>query len=147
MTLITMAVVTSFVPWAFSFDLNRGKRSDVGSCDDFDSTALSQLTLSVEQTTEINILREAFLKDTRPIEDKMLSKRNDLKLLWLQQNPDKEKITIVQKQIRALRNQINDKREVYRLKVYNLLTHEQEERLKSCNPGRSHSHDMRSRTR
>jgi len=142
-TFMTVVAVTAFATSAFSFGSGSGKGNDVVSYDDFDQTVLSQLNLTVEQITEINVLREAFLKDTRPIVHKMLGKRSALKTLWLQQNPDEEKIAIAHEEMRALRNQIKDKKDVYRLNVYNVLTPEQKEKLKSYGSGRGLRHGMR----
>jgi len=52
----------------------------------------------------------------------MFSKRGDLRLLWLQTSPNQAKITAVQKEIRNLRDQIQDKRTSQRLAVFNVLT-------------------------
>ncbi|HVO68358.1 MAG TPA: Spy/CpxP family protein refolding chaperone [Syntrophales bacterium] len=146
-TLFTLVFVLSFSHSVSSFSISSGKENGIGPHDDFDPTVLSQLNLTVQQVTEISFLRETFLKETRPLEDKMFAKRNDLKQLWLHQNPDKEKIAIAQEEIRALRNQIRDKRDVYQLKIYNMLTQEQKEKLQSCGPNCGFGHSMRTRVR
>jgi Spy/CpxP family protein refolding chaperone len=87
--------------------------------------AASQLNLTAEQTEKIKVLRETHLKNVTPLRDKMFSKRAELKLLWLQTSPDQNKIMSVQKEIRALRDQLEDKRTSHRLDVFNLLTPEQ----------------------
>ena len=87
--------------------------------------AAGQLNLTAEQTEKIKALRDAHLKDVTPLRDKMFSKRSELKLLWLQASPDQNKIMAVQKEIRALRDQLEDKRTGHRLAVFNLLTPEQ----------------------
>ncbi len=143
--LFTVAIVIASAHSAFSF--NSGKVNGVDTYDEFNPTVLPQLNLSVKQMTDINVLRETFLKDTRPLEHEMFIKRSELKRLWLQQNPDKEKIEIVREEIRVLRNQVKDNRNVYRLKVYNLLTQDQKEKLKSCVPPGNHGRQMRSRTK
>jgi len=143
-TLLTVVAVTAFTTSAFSFGSGSRRGNGVRSCDDFDPTVLSQLNLTVEQITAINVLREAFVKDTRPIVDKMLSKRSDLKALWLQQNPDEEKIAIAHEEIKILRNQIKDKKDVYLHNVYNVFAPEQKEKLKSYGSGRGLRHGMRS---
>lgn len=143
MTLVTVIIVTAFAAFAFASGPGPGRGHGGEPYDSFDQATLSQLNLTADQTTKINAFREAFLKDTKPLQDKMFSKRGDLKLLWLQQNPDQEKILAVQKEIRALRDQIQEKRDVYRLNVYNVLTPEQKEKLKSYGPGRGFGHGMR----
>ncbi len=107
-----------------------------GDCYGADLTAVPGVNLTTEQTGKINALREAHLKDVKPIRDKMYSKRGDLRLLWLQKNPDQEKINKIQKEIRTLRDQMEDKKDNYRLGVLKVLTPEQQEKLNSYRPGR-----------
>jgi Spy/CpxP family protein refolding chaperone len=101
-----------------------------------DIPASSQLGLTAEQTAKIKALREAHLKDIKPLQDKMFSKRGELKLLWLQTKPDQEKIMAVQKEIRGLRDQMQDKRTSQRLAVFNVLTPEQQTKAQTFMGGR-----------
>jgi Spy/CpxP family protein refolding chaperone len=141
--LVTLFTVTAFAASAFATGPGWGRGHGGEGYYGKDITLMSELNLTAEQTTKINAFREAFLKDSKPLQDKMFSKRGDLKILWLQQNPDEEKILAMQKDIRALRDQIQEKRDVYRLNVYNVLTPEQKEKLKSYGPGRGFGHGMR----
>jgi Spy/CpxP family protein refolding chaperone len=100
-----------------------------------DPAALRGLNLTPEQTTKIDELRTAFLKDTKPLRDKMFSKRGDLRLLWLDRNPDQEKITAAQKEMRALRDQMQDKRTAFLLEIRKTLTPEQQAKLNSYRGG------------
>jgi Spy/CpxP family protein refolding chaperone len=95
-----------------------------------------RFNLTAEQTAKINALREAHLRDVKPIRDTMFSKRGDLRLLWLQKNPDQEKIRQTQKEIRTLRDQMEDKKDTLRLEVLKVLTPEQQEKLNAYRPGR-----------
>src|SRR5512136_469281 len=130
-TLIAAVAVTAFVASAFAFGPGWGRGHGGGPCYGGDITALTELNLTAEQTAKVNALREAHLRDIKPLQDKMFSKRGDLKLLWLQTNPDKDKIMAAQKEIRTLRDQMQDKMTVYRLAVLKVLTPEQQEKLKS----------------
>jgi len=134
--LVTTIVVTALVTYAFSFDpgwdRGHGGAGSYGPTTSF----LSQLNLTPEQTAKINALREAFLRDIKPLRDKMFSKRGDLRLLWLQTNPDQNKIIAAQREIRALRDQLQDKVTTYRLDVLKILTPEQQEKVKSFRLGR-----------
>jgi len=96
--------------------------------------AIPGMNLTAEQTAKIDAIRANGLKDIKPILDKMFSKRGDLKLLWLEKNPDQKKIAETKKEIRALRDQMEDKIDSYRLEALNLLTSEQKEKLKSLRP-------------
>jgi Spy/CpxP family protein refolding chaperone len=131
MTLVTVIAVTAFAASALAFGPGWGRGHGGGPCYGGDITALSELNLTAEQTAKTNALREAHLKDIKPLQDKMFSKRGELKLLWLQTNPDKDKIITVQKEIRTLRDQMQDKMTSYRLDVLKVLTPEQQEKLKS----------------
>lgn len=143
MTLVTVIIVTVLAASTFAYGHDRGRGHGGGPYDGCEPAVLSQLDMNVEQTTKINAFRDACLKDSKPLKDYMLSKRGDLKMLWLQQNPDQEKILALQKEIMALKDQFKEKRDVYRLNVYNLLTPEQKEKLKSYGPDRGFRHDMR----
>ena len=60
----------------------------------------------------------------------MFIKRGDLKMLWLDKNPNQTKILAVQKEIRNLRGQIQDRATKYRLSVMKELTTEQQDKIK-----------------
>jgi len=83
------------------------------------------LDLTSEQTAKINSLREAYLQDIKPIQDQLYAKRGDMRLLWLAKTPDQDKILALQKEIRSLRDQLGDKRTIYRLDARKVLTPEQ----------------------
>lgn len=59
----------------------------------------------------------------------MFDKSAELRKLWLQVNPDKDKINAKQKEVRALRDQLEDKRTAFRLEINKLMTAEQKEKL------------------
>lgn len=143
MTFVTVVAVTAFAASAFAFGPGWGRGHGGGHCYGGDVTALSGLNLTAEQTAKVNALREAHLKDVKPLQDKMLSKRGELRLLWLKQNPDQEKILAMQKEIRTIRDQMQDKRTVHRLNVLKVLTPEQQEQLKTFGPGRGYGQGMK----
>jgi Spy/CpxP family protein refolding chaperone len=60
----------------------------------------------------------------------MHSKAGDLRLLWLEKSPDEAKIRATEKEIRALRDQMQDKGTDYRWAAYKVFTPEQQELLK-----------------
>jgi Spy/CpxP family protein refolding chaperone len=96
-----------------------------------DITAIPDLNLTEEQSAKITSLRETFLKDIKPLQDKLFSKRGDLKLLWRDKNPNQAKILATQKQIRTLRGQIQDRATVHQLAVRKALTSEQQDKIKA----------------
>jgi Spy/CpxP family protein refolding chaperone len=143
MTLITVFAVTVFAASAFASGPGWGRGHGGGPCYGGDVTALPELNLTADQTAKINALRETHLKDVKPLQDKMFSKRGELRLLWLQQNPDQDKILAAQKEIRTIRDQMQDKMTVHRLNVLKVLTPEQQEKLKALGPGRGFGRGMK----
>jgi len=101
-----------------------------------DMAAMNQLNLTAEQIEKIKVLRETHVKDIKPIRDKMFSKRGELRLLWLQTSPDQHKIMAMQKEIRSLRDQLEDKQTSQRLAVFNVLTPEQQTKAQAYGAGR-----------
>lgn len=94
-------------------------------------TMYGKLNLTADQKARIEVLRDALRRDIGPLQEQMFSKRGELKQLWLQASPDKEKILAVQKEIRAIRDQIQDKAIAHRVDVFNILTPEQQEKVKT----------------
>jgi Spy/CpxP family protein refolding chaperone len=98
--------------------------------------AWAKLNLSDEQKTKIEALVKASQKEIRPLSEKMFDKSVALRRLWLQENPDKDKILALQKEVRTLRDQIEDKSTVLRLEIRKLLTPDQQEKLANSGWGR-----------
>jgi Spy/CpxP family protein refolding chaperone len=94
------------------------------------------LDLTAEQTAKINALREAHLKESKPLRDQIYAKSGDLRLLWLAKTPDQEKILALQKEVRNLRDQLTDKMTSYRLEARKVLTPEQLTKIQSYGLGR-----------
>jgi len=127
--LTVLLLVTAFVMPANAMR-GGGKGQGCGFCNGNDLSGVQGLNLTAEQNTKIGDLRTAHLKDVKPLQDKMHSKAGDLRLLWLEKNPDEAKIRAAEKELRALRDQIADKKSDYRWAVYKTLTPEQQELLK-----------------
>jgi Spy/CpxP family protein refolding chaperone len=124
-----LLLVTAFVMPADAMR-GGGKGQGYGVCNGNDLSGVQGLNLTAEQKTKISDLRIAHLKDVKPLQDKMHSKAGDLRLLWLEKTPDEAKIRATEKEIRALRDQMQDKGSDYRWAVYKSLTPEQQELLK-----------------
>ena len=105
-----------------------GNVADIGAARD--------LNLTAEQTAKINAMREAHLKDIKPLQDQMLSKSGELRSLWLAATPDREKINALQKEAQGLRDQMTDKFTTYRLAVLQVLTPEQQAKVQAYGIGR-----------
>lgn len=143
MTLVTLLVVTALAASSYAFGPGWGRGHGGGYCYGMNDAALSNLNLTADQNAKITALREAHLKDVKPLQDKIFSKRGELRLLWLQTNPDENKINATQKEMRNLRDQMHDKRTAYRLNVLKVLTPEQQSQLKSSRLGHGFGHGMK----
>ena len=133
---VLIASALASTTFAYGWGGGWGRGHGRGACDggpgyDRDIQAIPELGLTAEQTAKIRDLREENLKDIKPLRDKMFSKRGELKLLWLQKTPDREKITAVQKEIGSLRDQMQDKRTSHRLAMFNVLTPEQRTKVQA----------------
>ncbi|MGD0278693.1 MAG: Spy/CpxP family protein refolding chaperone [Smithella sp.] len=130
--ILTMTVVMSILlaVTAFAFGPNEGSRA----CDEkgpayHHDEVWKKLNLSDEQKTKIEAIRTSAGKEIRPIREKMFDKSVELRRLWLQANPDKDKITTAQKEMRKLRDLKDDKVTAMRLEIRKVLTPEQNEKL------------------
>jgi zinc resistance-associated protein len=136
MVLVLVALATTSFAYGWGQGMHGGRGPGYGNCQSGDLPGLAALTLTADQEAKIKSLREAQLKETKTIYDKMYSKRGELKLLWLQQTPEQGKIVAVQKEIRSLRDQLQDKKTNHRLAVLKVLTPEQQTKVQSFMAGR-----------
>lgn len=143
--LLSLTVATQL----FALDCNKGGRH--GMRDEAKQhegagiyALFAKLNLNASQKAQIKTMRDDFLREIKPLQDKMFSKRGDLRLLWLETSPDKNKIMALQKEMRAIRDQIQDKAVSLRLDIFNLLTPEQKEKIKAAVAEKraKHSHGM-----
>ena len=62
--------------------------------------ALIDLNLNSDQASRINLLRDALLRDLKPLQGDVSKKRLELKLIWTEYSPYDEKISVMQKDIK-----------------------------------------------
>ena len=93
------------------------------------------LNLTPEQTQKMQALRETHFKETIPLRNEIMSKRIELQTLWVQDNPDQEKILAKQREINAVRTQLQEKATKHRLEMRQVLTPEQRAKIGAF-PGR-----------
>ncbi|NLA41697.1 MAG: Spy/CpxP family protein refolding chaperone [Smithella sp.] len=118
---------------AFAWGPGPGKGRGYGPCGD---ASLERLNLTDEQKVKIEALQDANYKATRPVREKIFDKSVELRRLWLQANPDRGKITAAQKELRTLRNEMEDRATNLRLEVNKVLTPEQKDQLANLPWGR-----------
>ena len=139
-TILAVLVVFALATATFAFGWGQGpwggRGPGYGPCQSGDVQGLPGLNLSADQENKIRTLRDAHLKEIKPLQDQLFSKRGELKLLWLQQQPNEEKITAVQREIRNLRDQLQDKETKHRFAVLKVLTPEQQTKVQSFSAGR-----------
>ena len=102
--------------------------------------ALASLNLTAEQSEKIRALRESLLKEVTPIRAQVLSKRTEMRLLWIQTKLDPDKIKATQREARNLMGEMQDKRTDFRLAFRNILTPEQTSKLLAQGIGRRMDH-------
>ena len=98
--------------------------------------ALWNLDLTTEQNAKIEALQDANYKAVRPLREKMFDKSVELRREWLKANPSKDKINAAQKELRTLRDNIEDKNTALKLEIRKVLTPEQNEKLANSRWGR-----------
>jgi Spy/CpxP family protein refolding chaperone len=128
--LIAAAIATA----ALAFDSGRGP--GYGPCGRGDFPGFDKLNLTADQKTRITEMKDAHCRETKPLQEKMIETRDNLRKLWLDVNPNQGMIIAAQKEMRSTRDQMQDKMTLFRLATLNVLTPEQKEKLKSFAEGR-----------
>ncbi len=90
--------------------------------------------LTAEQSAKLKELREQHEKEVLPLRNELISKRVELRSLWLQANPDEAKIKAKQHEITELENKLREKMTEHRLESQKILTPEQQAQLQSAKP-------------
>jgi Spy/CpxP family protein refolding chaperone len=137
--LTLMAIALGALLTVSAFAIGPGGCSGNGPGGDGDhhrDKIFKKLNLSDEQKTKIETLITENRKAIRPFREKMFDKSVELRRLWLQVNPDKDKIYAAQKEIRTVRDQMQDKITAMRLEIRKVLTPEQNEKLANSRWGR-----------
>ncbi len=132
MVLLFMAVIATS---AFGFGWGRGPGFGYGPCGDF--TGYSGLELTADQKAQLAAMRDAQFKEIAPLREQMFAKRDEVRKLWLEPTPDKARILAAQKEMRTLRDQMQDQMTAFRLDALKVLTPEQQEKIKSAVSGRA----------
>jgi len=87
------------------------------------------LKLSPEQVEKMKAQRKSFFEQALPLRNELMSKKFELKALWMQTNPDEGKILAKQKEINDLSAQLGEKVTKNRLEMRKILTPEQQAQL------------------
>ena len=90
-----------------------------------DHITISDLDLAPEQTKKVQSLTESFYKALAPLRTQKFQLHTELRLLWMQEKPDIEKIKAKQKDLHDLKWRILEKVTDYRFAFREILTPEQ----------------------
>lgn len=132
-TVMALLVTAMIATAALAFGPGRGPGYGPSGRGDFGR--FGELNLTADQKTKLGELRDAQFKDIKPLRESMFAKRDELRKLWLEPNPDQGKITAAQKEMRSVRDQMQDKMTASRLEMLKVLTPEQREKAKSFAAG------------
>ena len=89
------------------------------------------VNLSAEQIQQMQEMRKKFFDETASLREEMFQKNADLRSLWAQPNPDPSAISEKQKEINALRTQMQTLATQHRLEARKVLTPEQQAQLQN----------------
>jgi Spy/CpxP family protein refolding chaperone len=91
--------------------------------------------LTPEQSSKIQAIQQANFKEIGPIQEQLFAKRTELRNLWLSQNPDPGRIDALQKEMLAIRTELQEKSTSARLEMRKVLTPEQQAQLSASGRG------------
>jgi Spy/CpxP family protein refolding chaperone len=103
------------------------------------ASVFQNLNLTEEQSEKIGGLREALQKEITPLRTEIVRKQTEMKLLWMEDNLDQDKIKAQHNEILTLRGKIADKFLDFRLAFHKSLTLEQRSQLLAKGPGKKGS--------
>jgi Spy/CpxP family protein refolding chaperone len=125
--LFAVAIATS----AFGFGWGRGPGFDSDQCPGGPGAGYRGVTLTTEQKAELKKMRDTHFQEMRPLQKEMFAKRDAVRKLWLAPEPDQAAIAAAQKDMRSLRDQLEDKMTAFRLNAMKVLTPEQRNQIQS----------------
>ena len=92
--------------------------------------------LTAEQSAQIKVLQDAFLKETESLQKEMAAKGAELRSFRFAPNSDAAAVKAKQEELFGLRTQIQEKMNNLRAEVQKVLTPEQLAQLPAVGPGR-----------
>jgi zinc resistance-associated protein len=132
----TLILILAFAPLVMAGP--RGIRGGMDQGPGGKGPALAELNLTAEQSEKIRALRESHHREVAPIRNQLFSKRAELRLLWMQTDPDPARIKAMQKEVLDLMGQLHEMKTDYRLGFRKILTPEQLSKFLAQGLERSH---------
>ena len=99
-------------------------------------TANAKLILSRKQTARLHALDEKYGQEIEPIREQLYDMGRKLKSEWLQTNPDRSRIEVMQGEATKLRERMQTKLAAHRADVLKVLTLEQRAHVPDDGSGR-----------
>ena len=90
--------------------------------------------LTPEQSSKIQALQQAYLKEMARLQQELLAKGTELRSLWIAPKPDPAVITAKQKEVFDLKSRLQEKATNLGLEVQKVLTPEQKVQLNTYGP-------------
>jgi Spy/CpxP family protein refolding chaperone len=137
--LSTLFLLTQGSAMAARVGRDRIERGMMGYGNGYDCSSLianTKLILSGEQVARIQALDDKYGQEIGPIREQLYTKGRDLKAEWLQTEPDKGKIEVMQGEAAKLRERMRAKLAEHRADVLKVLTLEQRAHVPDDGSGR-----------
>ncbi len=118
---------------------DRIERHIMGYGNGYDCSSLeanAKLKLTAEQVTRLRALDETYKQEIEPIREQLYRKGQELKDAWLQTEPNRDRIEVMQGEVAMLRERIRAKLAAHRTEVLNVLTLEQRAQVPDDGSGR-----------
>lgn len=96
-----------------------------------DIAATPELSLTAEQAGKLRAAREIYLLEIGALKDRWYEKSGKLKSLWLQQLPDRHKISDTEDELRTIREQLYAHRLAYWREATKILTPAQQAKVQA----------------
>jgi hypothetical protein len=116
--------------------IDRGTMGYGGGYDCSSLTANAKVKLTAEQAAHIRALDEKYEQEIEPILEQLYGKGRQLKAEWLQTNPDRGRIEILQDEVTKLQERMRAPLAAHHTEVLKALTLEQRVHVPDYEPGR-----------
>ena len=116
--------------------IERGRMSYENRYDCSSLAANAKLKLTADQAVRLRVQDEQYAPEIDPIREQLYGKGRELKAEWLQAEPDRGKITVLQGEVAKLREMLRAKLASHRADVLTVLTPEQQAQASDEGPGR-----------
>jgi Spy/CpxP family protein refolding chaperone len=119
--IIAVFALALFASTAMAWGPGSGRGMGYGLC--YGNPPVSNLT--PEQSSKIQAIQQANLKDIVPLQQQLFAKKTELRSLWLSQNPDQAQINALQKDMLNISAKLQEKATNARFEMRKVLIPEQ----------------------